>query len=193
MRSLLAGIACCVVMLATSADAGAARFEQAPPSDNAAGAPVEFSLATDGLTVSSGVAYKLSNEASWHRCLAPGKVSVSLPPGGYVLAIADDTSRPWFDANVPASTTPECQETTAPRNEPVSYATFVVHEPAAPPPPRVVDVCGNRLAKVDHLHQRLDGAEIRYEHRRTAARRRALKKARTAYLQAWRSYRRSGC
>jgi hypothetical protein len=180
-------------LLAVIADAHAARFEQAPPNTTPAGTPVTFTLATDGLTVSSGVAYKLSNEAGWHRCLAPGKVSVSLPPGGYVLSIADDTSRPWFDANLPASTTPECQETTAPRNEPVSYATFVVQEPPAPRPPPVVDVCGGRLAKIDHLHQRLDGAELRYDRRHTKARRRAWQKARTAYLRSWRSYRRSGC
>src|SRR3954451_12130484 len=100
-----------VVLLLAAAlpgQAAAARFDQPPPAEVAAGAPITFALSPSGFSVSSGVAVKLSNEPAWHRCLAPGQYTATLPPGGYVVQIADDTNRPWFDANEPSATTPEC-------------------------------------------------------------------------------------
>lgn len=175
-----------LLILLVPASAQAARFEQAPQSVTAP-APVTFTLAADGQSVSSGVAYKLSTEQTWHRCLAPGPITLNLPPGGYRLDIADDTSRPWFDAHVPTSLTPECSETGAPWNRDVTSTFFSVRFP--PPAPAPVDTCGPELGRVDRLQNRAEGLLIRYEHRRTKARRRAWKKAHDSYVKAWRSYR----
>ena len=176
-----------VLALAVPGQAEAARFDQPPPGEVTAGTPVTFTISPSGFSAASGVAFKLSNEPSWHRCLAPGRYAVTPPAGSYVVQIADDTNRPWFDAHAPNETTPECNETTAPRNEPVVWAFFTVKSP--PPPPAPVDTCGPALTHVDTLQNRAETLLIRYERRRTKARRRAWKQAHDAYTRAWRAYR----
>src|SRR4051812_27724113 len=82
--------------LAAPGQAHAARFDQPPAAEVTAGTPVSFTISPSGSSVSSGVAFKLSNEPSWRRCLAPGQHTVTLPAGSYVVQIADDTNRAWF-------------------------------------------------------------------------------------------------
>jgi hypothetical protein len=182
-----------LLVLAFPAQAHAARFDQAPPTYNQTGAPLTFVLHGDGNSASSGVAYKLSSETAWHRCLPLNStITLTLPAGDYTIQIADDSNRAWFDQNLPQSQTPECSETTAPLGRPISSGVFYVRNPpvvpARPSVKPVADRCGLELTKVSQLHRQAETAQDRYQHRRGAARRRAWKKADAAYRTARRAF-----
>jgi hypothetical protein len=178
------------VALLAPATAQAAHFDAPPPTYNTTGVPITFPLAADGHSVSSGVAYKLSTETAWHRCLAPGPVTITPPAGDYTLQIADDTNRGWFDANLPQAQTPECGGAGAPLGRGVTVGYFYVRN-APPPEPRVTqaaDACGLQLGRVATLHRKAETAQARYERRRTKARRRGWRAAVAAYSKARRAY-----
>jgi hypothetical protein len=169
------------------ATASAAHFDTAPPINNATGDPLTFTIHADGQSASSGTAYKLSTETAWHRCLPyTTTVTITPPAGDYSIDVADDTSRQWFDEHQPASTTPECSQTTAPFAHALTTNWFYVRDrPKVEPPPKPpVDTCGPILARVGRLHGLAELAQARYEHRRSAARRRAWRRARSAYAKA---------
>lgn len=188
MRSrLLTGAV--LALIAFPAAASAAHFDQAPPVYNQTGTPFNVVPHGDGLSVSSGVAYKLSNETAWHRCLAlTPTVTLNLPAGDYSIEIADDISRAWFDQNLPQDPTPECQETTAPKNRPVTVAWFYVRNPPPVDPKPLVDTCGPELARVAKLHRAAENGQASYERRHTASRRRAWRKAAAKYRTARRTF-----
>lgn len=177
-----------LLLLALPATASAAHTDPNAPIYNQTG-PVTLTLHSDGQSASSGVAYKLSTESAWHRCLSLNPtVTLTLPAGDYSLELADDISRQWFDENQPSDPTPECQETGAPKAQRVSTFTFYVRNPPPVEPKPLVDVCGPELAKAAKLHRKAESAQAHYRSRRTASRKRAWKKADATYRRARRAF-----
>jgi hypothetical protein len=179
-----------LALLATPATARAAHFDAPPPPYDTSGAPISFTVSPDGQSAASGVAYKLSSDAGWHRCLAPGTITLTLPAGDYTVQIADDTNRAWFDQNEPHASTPECGQGGAPAGRAITTATFYVRDAPKPAPKAVKpsDPCGNELGRVAQLHRAAETAQARYARRRTTARRRASKAATARYARARRAY-----
>jgi hypothetical protein len=179
-----------LVLLVAPAGARAAHFDAPPPPYDTSGVPFSFTVAPDGQSAASGVAYKLSSEAGWHRCLAPGTVTLALPAGDYTVQIADDTDRAWFDENEAQASTPECAGATAPAGRAITTATFYVRDAPKPAPKAVrpADPCGDELARVARLHRAAETARARYRRRRTKTRRRASTAASSKYAKARRAY-----
>jgi hypothetical protein len=96
----------------------------------------------------AGVEYRLSTEASWHRCLeprafnghanerVPAKVALSsLPTGVYGIEIANDLSIGWLGENGTInSSLNTCGDVAAPPTQPISSDSFSVASPGAEKP-----------------------------------------------------------
>jgi hypothetical protein len=110
------------------------------------GGPFEWSFESGYSTGQySGVAYRLSTESAWHRCLyphtsgeivrrVPERVVLSgLPEGTYTIEIADDQSKGWLQEHgVLESSLNTCGEPQYPGFFSVSSDSFTVQRPAVP-------------------------------------------------------------
>jgi hypothetical protein len=90
-----------IATLALPASVGAAVFTSKPYDSEVttSSGPFSWTFASSEhpdpvfgtVPVLSGVAYKLSTESTWHRCLQDGYAGLSqVPPGTYTITIADD-------------------------------------------------------------------------------------------------------
>jgi hypothetical protein len=86
------GVAVVALFLAVATSAAGANFTQTPPAQTTDGAgPFTWSFVSDGTHAYSWVAYKLSTETEWHRCVANGAVTIeNLPVGTYSIEITND-------------------------------------------------------------------------------------------------------
>lgn len=91
-RVVRIGLVVVAVFLAVATSAAGAIFTQAPPAQTTDGAgPFTWTFVSDGEHAYSWVAYKLSTESDWHRCVAKGVVTIEdLPVGTYSIEISND-------------------------------------------------------------------------------------------------------
>jgi hypothetical protein len=95
IRLRVAGMIIAAAMLgalALAAQAAAATFTMTPVPQTTNGAgPFTWSFVSNGNQAYSWVAYKLSTEAYWHRCVPNGVVTLeNLPIGTYSIEVTDD-------------------------------------------------------------------------------------------------------
>jgi hypothetical protein len=142
-----------VATLTLASAAHAATFTAVPPLYSQSGGPFTIAFRTQGAQESLGVSYKLSTEATWHRCLSgPQSVTLGpLPDGQYAVQIADDISLNYWASigQLYSGHTAPCSATPPPENllyAPTTY-TFVVDGVA----PQVSDVSAQTAGKTTRL------------------------------------------
>lgn len=125
--------------LALPASAGAAQFTTTPYNGQA------FTSGTGpfGWSFQSGqsqngeygwVAYKLSTESSWHRCLRYANVQLAgLSPGTYSIQIGDDLNMDWLSSHGLLESGQNTCGIDEPPPSAVSMDSFAVVPPAPPP------------------------------------------------------------
>jgi hypothetical protein len=92
IRRAAISLAVIASFLAVVTSADAATLTQTPPAQVTDGAgPFTWSFVSDGTHAYSWVAYRLSTETGWHRCVANGMVTIeNLPVGTYSIEITND-------------------------------------------------------------------------------------------------------
>lgn len=121
----------------------AASFSSQPAEYQRSGSgPFQWSFVTNGSGADSGVAYDVSTESGWHRCLAGiQNVSLSgLPDGRYTVAISDDLSINWYASmgQLYSGVLAPCGGSSAPADAPVESVMYVDSTPPVVTLPAVV-------------------------------------------------------